>query len=388
MNSKQKKRFDKRNLVVAFAGIAVALLVAELALQLMFASNQTALLTGTQSNSFIAKNPYWLVWHHINNTTEVTSPCFSGTLRTNEYGMKDAPVQAQLPKIALIGDSYVEGFGVPNEATMSHYLDSVYANHYDVLNFGCSGGFSNVQELSLYENFASGFKPKVVCWFFLNYNDFYDNADALQQGLIDSTGKFTYRVAASFDEVKRAIVRHDHPRDYTNSVNGLYTVQAVQKGMKVLSLMATGAAGARDDYGTALAEIYTEAQNPQIDVGLEVFENCLQRFQALCAHDSATLVLIQLPDPYQTNPTWLANASNKIDAPLDATRPNRQIAALCKQYGVRYLDMYPAAMQYIEQHAMEYPYLYNECDRHFSPEGNAFAASVVQQYLADSLGIK
>lgn len=379
------KKFDWRNLLLLGVGLLVGLILVEVGLRILYTSNQTALIAGMQSNSFIAKNGYWTVWHHVNNTTSIQNPCFEGDYVTNQYGMKDGPVAADTRKIALIGDSYVEGFGVPNTATMSYYLDSMLGGQFDALNFGCSGGFSNVQELSLYENFASGFAPEVVFLFFLNYNDFFDNLDSKQAGLINDEGEFTYARAKSFEAMVEYVAHRSNPVAYDNSISGLYTAQAVLKGVKVLGAMSAGAVGGRTDYSNALAEVYAPNQNPAVDEGREIFSKCLERFKMLCNRDSAELVLVQLPDPFQTDPDWLQKAGAEIGQTLDPELPNRQIAAICSELNVRYLDMYPLAKDYIATRDLEFPYIYNACDRHFNPEGNQFTAQVLMSYLTDSL---
>lgn len=109
----------------------------------------------------------------------------------NSFGMRDYPRTVAKPnttlRIAVLGDSAVEGLQVPLEetfpATMERMLTKEFAStkgKYDkaeVLNFGCAG-YSTVQEFLQYKTVVSKFSPDIVVLF-------YNHRDAQESVVLD-----------------------------------------------------------------------------------------------------------------------------------------------------------------------------------------------------------
>lgn len=74
--------------------------------------------------------------------------------------------------IALIGDSYVEGWYVSDEQTTARYLQTHLGR--PVVNLGVAG-YGTLQEFLVLKQDAVRFRPKVVIWFFFEGNDLYDD---------------------------------------------------------------------------------------------------------------------------------------------------------------------------------------------------------------------
>ena len=74
--------------------------------------------------------------------------------------------------VALIGDSYTEGWYVSDDETAASRL-SAYLRR-PVANLGIAG-YGPLQELIVLQKDATRFNPKVVVWFFFEGNDLYDD---------------------------------------------------------------------------------------------------------------------------------------------------------------------------------------------------------------------
>jgi lysophospholipase L1-like esterase len=121
-------------------------------------------------------DPNFGVWHPANATFHHVGQCFDVTYRTNSYGARDAErarVAPQRRRHVVLGDSFVEGYGVAEGERLTDRLNG--ATRDEFLNFGTSGGFGTVQELVLYRSLASAFAHADVLVFALPANDFSDN---------------------------------------------------------------------------------------------------------------------------------------------------------------------------------------------------------------------
>jgi hypothetical protein len=97
-----------------------------------------------------------------------------GTLLTftyDQWGYRNTKSLVQAD-VALIGDSYVEGWYVSDAQTTAHRLEAHLGR--SVVNLGVSG-YGTLQEFLVLKKDAVRFNPKVVIWFFFEGNDLYDD---------------------------------------------------------------------------------------------------------------------------------------------------------------------------------------------------------------------
>jgi hypothetical protein len=74
--------------------------------------------------------------------------------------------------VALIGDSYVEGWYVSDDATVATELERRL--HRPVTNLAVSG-YGTLQQLAVLRRYALPLRPRLVAWFFFEGNDLYDD---------------------------------------------------------------------------------------------------------------------------------------------------------------------------------------------------------------------
>lgn len=127
------------------------------------------------TRSYFTERSPWGVWHKNNVEVKHVSKCFDITLRTNSYGARDRerPLKSNEFRVLVLGDSFVEGFGVDQDQRLTDLLEKEIGR--TVLNFGSSGDVGPLQYRILYEQFASTFDHDAIIVMILPDNDFTDN---------------------------------------------------------------------------------------------------------------------------------------------------------------------------------------------------------------------
>ena len=90
-------------------------------------------------------NPSFGVWHRPNGHFYHQLGCFSVEYTTNSYGARDVErsLHSTQPRTVMLGDSFVEGFGLPEQERLSNILERDTGREH--LNFGTGGVFSPLQ---------------------------------------------------------------------------------------------------------------------------------------------------------------------------------------------------------------------------------------------------
>ena len=128
-----------------------------------------------QSRFWSDRNPSFGVWHPPMDEYRHRKSCFDVVYQSNSYGARDVARSIKSTRVrgVLLGDSFVEGFGIANEKRMSNLLEDKL--QMDVLNFGTSGHFGMTQSSLLYEHLAKKFDHDLVLISILPDNDFLDD---------------------------------------------------------------------------------------------------------------------------------------------------------------------------------------------------------------------
>lgn len=108
---------------------------------------------------------------------------FSYTIAINQYGMRQSEISPQKApgkmRIALLGDSFPWGIGVPDSQRITENMERFLKNT-EVLNFAVSG-YSPIQYYLMIDSVAK-FLPDIVIILFCLGNDFSDNVMFLRYG--------------------------------------------------------------------------------------------------------------------------------------------------------------------------------------------------------------
>ena len=92
--------------------------------------------------------------------------------RTNAHGLRDRErlIAKSQKRILLLGDSVVEGYGLPQQSTISARLEELASDNCEALNFGVSA-YCTLAEIELLETKGLQFAPDIVVLVFVE-NDF------------------------------------------------------------------------------------------------------------------------------------------------------------------------------------------------------------------------
>ncbi len=188
-SSRPRRLFKK--LLLLSAGVAVALLLAEVALRVSGFSHFNPYIADTEVGFSLRPNAEG--WWRKEGVTYV---------RINGQGMRDREHTIAKPtgtvRIAVLGDSFAEAFQVPMEKTfwavMEQRLSQCAAPgmKVEVLNFGVSG-FSTARELILLRQRVWQYSPDIVLLLVTTRNDVRDNSRALDPYANAALPYFVYR---------------------------------------------------------------------------------------------------------------------------------------------------------------------------------------------------
>ena len=164
----------KAKILLCTAGLSVGALLCELALHL--------------AHPQVYRRPaVWrfdpdLGWGHVpNGAGRLVSPEFDVEMQISSTGLRDREFAVDKPegtrRIALYGDSFVEGWGVAIEAAVSRRLEACLrqkGERVEVANYGVAG-YGTDQALLFFEKDGWRFSPDDVVIFFYG-NDLWNNA--------------------------------------------------------------------------------------------------------------------------------------------------------------------------------------------------------------------
>jgi hypothetical protein len=119
-------------------------------------------------------NPLFGVWHRPNGVFIHKGGCYDVAYYTNSYGARDVErsLHSSQPRTIVLGDSMVEGMGLPAEDRLSDIMERDTGREH--LNFGTGGNFGPLQYALLYKSMAAAFDHDLVIVGVLPDNDFHD----------------------------------------------------------------------------------------------------------------------------------------------------------------------------------------------------------------------
>jgi hypothetical protein len=304
-------------------------------------------------------HPKFGVWHEPNASTVHATRCFTSEYRTNSVGARDAerPVSSSEPRVIVLGDSFLEGWGVIESKRMSNLLErKTGVSH---LNFAMSH-FSPYQQWIVYRDLASGFDHAAVIASLTPANDFLD----LDLERANAMARYEYRYrpylvgnAPDFEHLD-----HREPgwrralRGYSALFNALLQAVRTQRDD------ASGSAPATAARRSPKSQFYDFD-----DAGIDRVEAVLQRLVESAAGRPTALLLI---------PTE-ADLRRRAVAGPDLL--SQRLAPTAERLGIRLVNLLPAMAEY----SVDWPGFFFPCDYHWSRSGNRVAAAIVRRELED-----
>ena len=333
--------------------------------------NETPLIyKSTKDNTWDWRTGFekWGSWHKPNSSAIHERKCFLVTLESNEIGARDDKIK-DIPgkNYILLGDSFAEGYGVNLEDTSQFLIEQ--NNGINIINLGSAGWFGPLQYLLVYKNFKDQFKHKGVIIYLLPANDFTDN-DSDHWKKIDSRlyrpyfGKIGNVLEPYYfpNSIKRETLNIDFGRTdtikkfikkYFWSANVLRTIRVLLRKDTTFSLSSKNSLPYSGYYDAKLSQ------------QISVFK-ALNKIINLADGKKVNLVVI----PSQNDIKRHQNGFEYEDLYWFKTAQSFKL-----QYpNFNFIDL----MLNVDK---SYKNLFYECDKHWSPNGNKWAADVISSKL-------
>lgn len=315
-------------------------------------------------------SPSWGVWHLPDATLHHVSTCFDVVYRSNGAGMRDRDrtlTSTATRRVVVLGDSFVEGYGVADGARMTDRLEE--SSGVEHLDFGCAGDFSTVQQWLLYRDLASSYDHTEVMVFVLPFNDARENdparfpADRYRPYLVrGESGELEVRYPVPFEERHRER-RSDLDIVKNTAANWFYLYNVARRVVRQLRsdpdiwLLRPGGEPSYDSYDDD-------------DVASTLY--ALDEIAEIAG--DRTVHLFTIPTLYD----FEAGRNGRTD--FRVPRELRAFAAA--RENVDFTDLLPAFVEHAREHGHEFLDYVLPCDGHWNARGHRVAADAVAAAMA------
>jgi lysophospholipase L1-like esterase len=379
--------------LLALGGLLVALLLGELLVRAAGAGDATL-----SRGALHRYHPEigWTCLPHL-DARYVLPGNFDARVVCNGRGERGADVPlARTPgraRIAVLGDSFMWGFGVENGEMLSSRLAELLPGT-EVVNLAANG-YGTVQELVRFELDGAAYAPDWTLLAF-TWNDLGDNFDdkdggrpAVELGADGGVEIANRPVRRPWKTPSTQWLRHesrlfaflDYARDSVR-----HRLRAWRRA-RWLERQPPGTTreAQRVDLRDAEAMEFSQRErygppSPEIDLAWETAGALIAQIDALARASGGRLLVIANAH-YEIADRDAFTRRNGDDPQLDWDRPARRLAALCDALGVPFLDLNPVFRSDPAPLSLFFP-----SNGHWNPRGHALAAEAVAERLR-ALGI-
>jgi hypothetical protein len=312
-------------------------------------------------------------------------------------------------RIAVIGDSYVEGLQVNREEMFTNYIapaagscDVLGGKQLETLTFGVSG-YGTAQELLMLREKVFKYSPDLVLLVVTTNNDISDNLRAFKESPIP------YFELRNGELVEDDSFRGDHVFVRRSSalsrfgawlMNHLRFVQAYTDVHRVAKYKLNEWAAARSAKPAAATpqpatdvgyepgvdnQIYREPGDDDWRNAWDVTERLIGEMNDEVRQHGAKFGVLLATNGIQVVPNAdLKVAFAKKLGVADLTYPNRRIAAYCSSMGIQFIDLVPEMSAFAEKNGV---YLHgfgaDIGNGHWNQTGHRLAGEVIRRHLCD-----
>lgn len=304
------------------------------------------------------------VWHYPNASRHQKTVDFDVTYRSNSYGAQDIERTRESDaerRIVVLGDSYVEGYGVDMNDRFTNRLEELTGIEH--LNFGTSGCFGSIQEWLLYDCLASTFDHTDVFVFMLPFNDYSDNdprdfqATRYRPYLEKTEAGFEVTYPVTFEERGRVF------RDW-----GQIIKNTIDNHWYLANLLRWTTRQIKQKTRSDAAPVVTSAPYDRFrDIDLERLLYTYEQIVKKAGSRRVYFFTIPAYDDY----TWVQQ--NGYDLRLV-----KALHGFADGYPqVQYIDLLPLFLEHAKENNWGYADYVHKHDGHWSPKGHAVVAEMV-----------
>lgn len=369
------RRFGRREAVLLFGASLLALALLETGLALLVARGLLLIdrpsysLSNARSEFWVDMDPDFGVWHRPGSNYRHIRSCYDVRYSANSHGMRDRPraLRSRAPRVAVLGDSFIEGHGVPDGARMTDRLESMTSLEH--LNFGTSGNFGSTQYWLQYRKLVSRFDHDGVILGIFPGNDFSEDDLAYGREVLPNryrpylTGEYPEYDLVYFKDLLDTKARPGPLRMGKNILREFsYTYRALWFLTRLSHIRSTQAkaretaAKAAETHGSGGYEKFSERQFLRMRYAIE-------RIKEIAG--TRRLLIVTIPDKSDLV------AYNPGNTPPLVNR----LKTLARRLGAEYMDLLVAFHQRNEPAES----FYLPCDGHLSAQGHAAAAEAIRK---------
>jgi lysophospholipase L1-like esterase len=314
--------------------------------------------------------------------------CFTGEVETNRWGFRDRDRTLEKPpgvfRIALIGDSVVEGVHVNPDQVMNIQMEKLLRAqgqpNVEVMDFGIEG-IGTTQELILYKERIRQFHPDLVLLTFSD-NDVMNNSSTLQPksyGIhtwyspyynLDANGQLVFQPVQSrpFNGLVSFLERHSYLTYYIERVWFRADLPLYKwHGLPVYF-------GSYSD----------DPLDPEWQQAWLVTEKVLAGMRDMVEADGAKFVVIPWTNFSDVDPDWrqrLTKQFGSVPPEMVPAKLDERLQRIADRRKITMEFLAPAMQSYRDQHRLQWPYFSLPCDPHFSALGHQVVAGAIVQLL-------
>jgi len=325
-------------------------------------------------------------------------------IHTNSQGLRGPERPAEPAPgeftILLLGDSYMEAAHVEEAQSFAHVLEASLGRGYRVINLGV-GGYSTVQAWREFEVRGGAYQPDLVLLAFYAENDVYGNSAELSARMWgEDDPRFYSAPFATFDDGGGLAVmppQYERAREAFEASLARYNPTlhwlAALKKSAVERVYKQAASQFRqkihrpgDDVaihlGVYAAEYANAADAAAWEEAFKVTAAVLSRMRGSAGQAGAQFAVFAVPSKLQSQPNYgEAVRDRHPEMTLDFDRPHRWLEDVCREADIPWRDLLP---DFRAAKAEGATLSYTAGDSHWNPDGHAFAAALVAQWLRDS----
>ncbi len=360
-----------KNILAILFGCIIAFFCLEILVRVLY----------PQEPRLFVADPYIRTIHRPSVDTERVQPEYTSHIRTNAQGfVGDDFVKEKksgVTRIAMLGDSFTEGFSVDIEKSyvtlLQEKLNAGSSTQYEVYNFGI-GGAGPTHESLIYEHYIRPYTPDVVVYQFYNRNDYSD--DLLLKANPTST---TTEKQHSYGRIREF---------FSNNFEGpRFVIRHIEKIKAIKDVLVRLSLSSRDPHHYDSGyPFYFDVFNASNDTTFKtIFPEVCQTIGKLkksVENDGATFFAYIVPAKEQIfSADWdsyLQTFPTMKEQTWDMSKPSREIRSCFDTLGIPYVDLEKDIRLSLEQGGER---MYYQKDDHFNVAGNALAAQSLFDFL-------
>jgi hypothetical protein len=308
-------------------------------------------------------NPVFGVWHRPNGHFVHKGGCFTVEYNTNSYGARDVErsLHSTRSRTVMLGDSFVEGVGVPDKDRLSNILERDTGREH--LNFATGGDFGPLQYALLYKTMASAFDHDLVLVGVLPDNDFRDMS--LSYGRIHHPGRYRPYYTDDFSVVYEGQLKPNGGEGFWDQVEA--ALRAYLASYQVGQYLYTRLYWYRRSYNPY------SGYNDYDDVDLSRLKRALEDIKSTADAHGARMAVFLIPRTIDLQRLHQAG-TNRLGPVMERWGHDA---------GIPIKDLMP---EMDARSNGDYQSYFLSCDGHWSARGSTAAAEILEPWLGEKKG--